>query len=120
MATVKLHLPDGRWLEQRPLSVNDQIAIVDLPKEFNKRIERMRFWADLFRRRNVALSWEGDPGDLTPEEMIGIVPAWIAGTEDDAVPPASGSSSATPRRSQRSPARTANGRRSSGRGSSKS
>ncbi len=117
---VHVTLSDGRTMELHLSTVGDQIDIVDFDYKKVGRLDRLKFYLDLLGKRLIEKSWDGDLRDLTPQQLVTVFQQWLRAVEDDAVPPASGSSSATPRREQRSRPRTASARRSSGRASSKS
>lgn len=118
----KIVLRDGRWLQMRLATVNEQLAIIDLPAATEKgaRIDRLRFFRDMLRDATSETSWGGDPGDLSTADMSSVIQPWLRATEDDAVPPDSGSSSDTTRRAPSSQAPTGSRKRSPGRRSSKS
>lgn len=117
---VKIDFPDGRSLELHLPSVGDHIKIVDFDYENSKRMDRLRFYLGLVENRLISKSWDGPVDELTPDELTHVFGQWLGLTEDDAVPPAPGSSSGTPLPEPRSRRRTASGSRSTGRASSKS
>lgn len=109
--TGTLSLADGRTIRMRLATVNEQLAIMDLPLARTKaaQIERLRFWRDLFRDATVETSWGGDVGELTSTQMFALVGPWLELREEEAVPFVSGSSLDTPPSEARSPEQTADG-----------
>lgn len=118
---LHLVLPDGRWLDMDPTSVNDQIEIYDLDEDpESNRIDMKRWIRDKLTARTKVKSWEGDIGDLSSPEMLLLWRRWVTASEEDAVPFESGSDSVPQPSQPRSPARTARGARSKRRRSSSS
>lgn len=125
---AQFNLPDGRWIKMRVPTVNEHLAIADLPdiralpkeEQHAANVARLRFYRDTFKAATIETSWGGDVGDVPIKVLYSLITPWLRAAEDDAVPPASGSSSDTPQDEPRSQEPTANRRRSSGRRSSRS
>ncbi len=87
----RITLPDGRWLDMRLPTVNELLDIDDLPEAEGdtEAFKRIRFWRNTLRAATSATSWDGDPGDLSIVDMMGVVGPWISAKDEDAVPKAS-------------------------------
>lgn len=110
----RFNLPDGRWLRMRLPTVNEHLAIADLPditklpreEQPAAKVERLRFFRDTFRSATEETSWGGDVGELPVRTLSALITPWLRAAEDDAVPPDSGSNSPTSQDEPRSPAPT--------------
>lgn len=96
---VRVDLPDGRWMRLQIASVDDQIAILDMPDSTTNElaIANTRFVRDMLSARHIENSWGGAPfAGIALDELMWLVNRWLEATEETAVPLASGSSSGTP------------------------
>lgn len=103
--TVRVELPDGRWLRFQIASVNDQLAVIDLPESKTEEtaIANTRFARDLLTERHVENSWGGEPmAGVALDELMWLLNRWLEATEEEAVPKATGSDSETQPAQQRS------------------
>lgn len=94
----RLTLPDGRWLDARLPTTDQFLALLDPDEDPDAPlagVRRIRVARDALRDAFIETSWGGVPGDLRPDELAGLVGPWLAATEDDALPLASGTSSGT-------------------------
>jgi len=110
---VRIHYPDGQWVDMRLASVDQQLSLVDSDYEELAPIEQMRFLRELAKDSFVRCSWgPGTIGAMSLGRLTDLLGPWLRATEDDAVPPPSGSSSDVPSPKPRSRRQTARGRRS--------
>lgn len=104
---ARIDLPDGRWLDMRLPTTDEWLALLeaedaDDPVSWVKRVRDMR---DALNAACRETSWGGKPSDLSPGVLTSVlVPAWLKATEDDALPPASGTDSGTTSPEPSSPA----------------
>lgn len=63
-------------------------------------LDQLNAYADILRPGVIATSWDGDLTEMTDTRLLWLLGQWAVITEDDALPPASGTSSGTrsPRR----------------------
>jgi hypothetical protein len=92
---ARIDLPDGRSLELRPMYISDKLAIVALDAEDPPRafLARMEAYAAILERAVTWRSWDGPLTDMTEQRLLAILREWAVLTEDDALPPASGTGS---------------------------
>lgn len=107
---AKVTFSDGRWVELRPMYVDDELAVAELgdagtalESGEGADEEKARAYFGLLRRVKTMLddavvraSWDGGMGRLTTSDMLGVIAQWRESSEDAALPPANGTSSATP------------------------
>lgn len=88
----RIDLPDGRWVELRPQYLSEKNRILELPAKVaeGRLIDLLNGYADIIRPAVLALSWEGDITDMPELRLVELIRQWARITEDDAVPPASG------------------------------
>jgi len=96
---VRLTLDDGRWLDCRLPTTDEFLDILDSrdggdddPRSF---VTQVRLVRDAMNAACEATSWGGRPSDLPPATLARLLPRWLNAAEDDALPPASGTSSGT-------------------------
>ena len=104
---ARIDFPDGRWVELRPMYVDDELALDELAKAGDAveaagedRDEAYRRYIDLLRQTKAVIedattakSWEGSVGRMSRDDLMGLLGQWRRVTEDDAVPPVNGASS---------------------------
>lgn len=96
---ARIDFPDGRWLVIDPMLVDDELALADLAEaegDYKGQVAFVRGMRDLLDARITSTSWGGGAGKMTKAEMYGVFAQWRVATEDDALPPVSGTSSETP------------------------
>lgn len=104
----RIDLPDGRWVDLRPMWLSEKNAIVAYEASIEgtkiPHLERVNAFAALLRPGITATSWDGDIADMPEMELLRIMFQWQTVTEDDALPPVKGTSSVTPPRKRASTA----------------
>lgn len=131
---ARITFPDGRWIELRPMYVDDELAVEELGRSgeelevaraalvaatdaltgktgdelkaalevLTTRVEEFqRIYYDMLRRARdrmaaacTATSWGGSFGErIQSSEIQQIIADWRTLTQDDAIPPQSGTSS---------------------------
>jgi hypothetical protein len=105
---ARITFPDGRWIDLRPMWVNDELAVEELGQAgseadaaegdeaqaaYQRYTGMLRKVRGLLDGATIATSWDGDAGQMTRDDMLGLLGQWRNATEDDAVPPSSGASS---------------------------
>ncbi len=105
---ARIDFKDGRWIELRPMYVDDELAIYDLAEagsamEGSEDEDAARRYFGLLREAKrvidgatTAASWEGGAGRLQRDDLLGLIAQWRTATEDDALPPVNEPSSETP------------------------
>lgn len=105
---ARIDFKDGRWIELRPMYVDDELAIYDLAEagsamEGTEDEDAARRYFGLLREAKrvidgatTAASWEGGAGRLQRDDLLGLIAQWRTATEDDALPPVNEPSSGTP------------------------
>ncbi len=97
---ARIDLPDGRWVNLRPMWLSEKVAIVAYEEETEGKqtsyLERMTAYAALLRPGITETSWGGDIADMPETTMLNIMARWQTISEDDALPPVTGTSSETP------------------------
>jgi hypothetical protein len=100
-------LKDGRWIELRPMYVDDELAIYELAEagsamEAGDDEAAARRYFGLLRDAKrliddatTAASWEGGAERLQRDDLLGLIAQWRTATEDDALPPVNEPSSET-------------------------
>ncbi len=102
---VRITLPDGRWVELRPIRLRDMTVMDDLFIAKDGAVgAAMEAVLDRISQAIEDSSLEnGDIQELTGEDMGLVLRQWRSGGGvDDAVPPAKGRPSAKPSRRSRS------------------
>jgi hypothetical protein len=105
---ARIDFKDGRWIDLRPMNVDDELAIYDLAEagtamEGSEDEAAARRYFGLLRTAKQiiddateAASWDGGAGKLQRDDLLGLIAQWRTATEDDALPPDNEPSSATP------------------------
>lgn len=105
---ARIDFKDGRWIELRPMYVDDELAIYDLADAGSamegsddegtarRYFELLREAKTIIDGATLAASWEGGAGRLQRDDLLGLIAQWRVATEDDALPPVSEPSSGTP------------------------
>lgn len=96
---ARITLSGDRWLDVTPMLVDDELEIADLTEvenDFKGQVAFLRGLRDIVDRHTIAASWDGGAGRLTKAEMYSVLGQIRVVTEDDALPPANGTSSETP------------------------
>ena len=94
----KIQLARGRWVRfSRPMYISDRRAMASVAE-----MPEGATFLDVFDRIITAIepaieerSWDGPFDQVTTDELQAISKAWSDQTEDDAIPPADGTSSET-------------------------
>lgn len=102
---ARITLPDGRWLDMRTMTVNDELVMDDLgaagseaeatteddPKAaesaYGRYMGLLRQTKAILVAATTATSWGGDAGDMGRDAMFELVSQWRKAGEDAAVPP---------------------------------
>lgn len=96
---ARIELSEGRWADLRPMLAKDEMLIgelVDLEhKDTNYFSVKTRMVKALDAATRTA-SWEGGFGELPKDEILTAILKWDRATEEEALPPDNGTSSATP------------------------
>lgn len=106
----RVTLSDGRWLELRPIYVSDRLAVIDLQAEVEANPDRsfvvdyLKALAAIVEGGTTAKSWDGSLLEMPEPELLTLMSKWRKASEDDAVPPASGTPSEGPSQSPESAA----------------
>lgn len=97
---ARIDLPDGRWVDVRPQYLSDVNRLVELGKRSDDPdftvLDLINGYADIIRPAVLALSWDGDVTDMPEPRLAWLIRQWAVVTEDDALPPDSGTGGATP------------------------
>ncbi len=98
---LRIDLPDGRWVELRPMYLSDKNRILELEKreEEARYLDMLNEYAAILRPAVTATSWDGDIADMPEIQLLRLIPEWGNKTAEDILPEASGTSSATRSRS---------------------
>jgi len=95
----RINLPDGRWVDLRLPTTDEWLTILDDPDadpdDDMAGVKRVRVVRDALNAAFTATSWDGKPSDLDPVTLTKMAGPWLAATQDDAIPPASGTGSGT-------------------------
>jgi hypothetical protein len=87
----RVQLPDGRWLQLRPMWLSDQLAIQQLQAEDDdgnvSDLQRMQRYADILGPAVKAKSdgW-ASLLDMTEERFLWVFQQWSKLTDEDALP----------------------------------
>lgn len=96
---ARIDLPDGRWVDLRPQYLSDKNAIIALNERIEgdngRYIDLVNGYADILRPAVLATSWGGDIAEMPERRLLVLLADWARLTEEDAVPPASGTSGET-------------------------
>lgn len=95
--------PDGRTITLRSMTVNDELAVDELgtagsdleatddpeaaQTAYKRYVALLRQTKAILVDATEATSWGGDVGDLTRDDMLGVISQWRQASEDSAVPP---------------------------------
>jgi hypothetical protein len=92
-----IDLPDGRALDLRPMYISDKRRLVDFEtgSEGLRVLDLMEGYIAILEPAVLWKSWDGPLTDMTEIRLLNIVREWAVVTEDDALPPASGTDSET-------------------------
>ena len=98
---ARLELSEGRWANLRPMLAKDEMLIGELAEleETRDASSYFRVKARMVRALDDATreaSWEGGFGELPKDEILVALLKWDRATEEEALPPDSGTSSETP------------------------
>lgn len=96
---ARLVLSEGRWADLRPMLAKDEMLIGELVDLENKDTAYFRIKRDMVRALDAATreaSWVGGFGELPKDEILTAILLWDRLTEEEALPPDSGTSSETP------------------------
>ena len=102
---ARITFNDGRWIELRPMWVDDELAVEELgtagselegtgddPDAATAAYQRytalLRQVRALLDAATTATSWGGGAGQMTRDDMLGLIGQWRRASQDDAVPPA--------------------------------
>ena len=94
----RIDLDRGRWLRfERPMYISDRRAIVAAAEssEGSTLLDMMASMCAVIEPSVEERSWTGAFDQLTVDELNDVARQWSQQTEDDALPPADGTSSET-------------------------
>jgi len=94
----RINLDRGRWLRfERPMYISDRRAIVNAAEssEGTTLLDMMAAMCAVIEPAIAERSWDGAFDQLTVDELNDVARQWSQQTEDDALPPADGTSSET-------------------------
>mgnify|MGYP007100093198 FL=1 len=94
----RIPLPRDRWVRfGRPMYLSDKRAFrVLAAAEDMPYLDMLDGYLSILEPAVAERSWEGSFDQMTEPEVIHLAQEWMSQTEDAAVPPVSGTSSATP------------------------
>lgn len=96
---ARLVLSEGRWADLRPMLAKEEMLIGDLVELSGKDTNYFRVKKAMVQALDGATreaSWEGGFGELPKDEVLTAILLWDRLTEEEALPPDSGTSSETP------------------------
>jgi hypothetical protein len=96
---IRITLADGRWMDLRPMYISDRLALVDLNEQFKSEGNILEYLQSLGGIVAAALdskSWKGALLEMSDADLMQVFSDWVKGTEEAAVPLASGATSPTP------------------------
>lgn len=91
----RVTLSDGRWLELRPMWISDKLALVDLEAD-TAPLERLRCYGAIIEPAVESRSWDGSLLDMSEEQLLLLLRDWARGTQEEALPPETGTPSPEP------------------------
>ena len=96
---ARLTLSEGRSANLRPMLAKDLMLLGDL-LDLNARdtgyFKVYKRMVQALDAATIDASWEGGFGELPKDEILSSILMWDRATEDEALPPESGTSSETP------------------------
>ncbi len=99
---ARITLSDGRWLDMRPMYISDKVRILKVQERDEADTVTEAEYFDLviemvgvIEPGVTAKSWDGPITDITDTQLVTIARDWASMTEDDALPPESGTDSET-------------------------
>ena len=94
----RINLSRGRWLRfDRPMYISDRRGIVAAAEGSDETtlLQMMAAMCAVIEPGVAERSWDGPFDQMTVDELNDIARQWSQQTEDDAIPPADGTSSET-------------------------
>ena len=94
---ARITLPDGRWLELRPMWLSERNALLALSDRAGDMlyVDYYNTLAGIVGKGVEALSWEGSVADMAEERLAWLSKEWGRITDEDALPEANGTASET-------------------------
>lgn len=91
----RVTLSDGRWLDMRPIYISERRQFIELSRTAKNDafVDYLEALVALVAPAVGGRSWDGPIDALTTKQLMTIVAEWHRLSEDDAVPPATGTPS---------------------------
>jgi len=98
---ARIELSAGRWVRLRPMLAKDEALIGRMAEleDTNDATGYFKLKAQMMDQLDEATlesNWEGGFGELPKDELLVVLLQWDRSTEEEALPPDSGTSSETP------------------------